>query len=156
VLKEVKNMAKSTFKAESEALSKAASTLKMRVEVSEEKDDTIIFLVGTSLLEIPRESILSMTEVEGAEGPKVVDVSIDREAKIIQKTLVTAESVIGAVTGDIFGVVPKLPGYCYCYCSYCHYCYCYCSYCVCPQAQEASSGITTSFRSPVRTKSGMI
>jgi hypothetical protein len=153
MLREVRNMAKSTYQAESEALSKAAPALKMRVQVSEEKDDTIIFLVGTSLLEIPRKSILSMTEVEGAEGPKVVDVSIDREAKIIQKTLVTTESAIGAVTGDIFGRIPDIGiGYCFCYC---RYCYCYCSYCFChcvQQAEEAGRGISPSFRSPVRTK----
>jgi hypothetical protein len=70
-----------------------------------------------------------MTEVEGAEGAKIVDVSIDREAKIIQKTLVTPGSAIGAVTGDVFGDISGMvmQGDCKCLCECKCHCDCKCS-----------------------------
>lgn len=92
-------MGNSKYQMEVDALSKVTSTIKIRGNVLEETDATVTLQVGNSLFEIPRTSISSMTDVE-SEGTKskTVDVSIGREAKIIYKTLVTPDMVVGAIT----------------------------------------------------------
>lgn len=100
-----------------DALSKATSTITIRGKVFEETVDTVTLHVGNSLYEIPRKSILSMTDVEGAEA-KTVDVSIDRGAQIIQKTLVTPDSIVGAITSRASSGIagPKFGNWCECVC----------------------------------------
>jgi RNase P/RNase MRP subunit p29 len=149
-----------------DVLSRAASTLSIRGRLFEETEDAVTVQTATSLFEIPREFIGSMTEVEAAEGAKTVDMSVAREAKIIQKTLVPTDKMVGAVTGRYFEpgfhVGELEPGFsasdCDCACTDCNCdcncaCECKCK-CDCTDVSLGIAGVSPTdvgphFRTPI-------
>lgn len=146
------NLEESKFRKEIAALSKAASALSIRGLLFEETEDAVTIQTTTSMFEVPREFIVSMTEEKTAEGTKTVDISLAREAKIVQKALVTPDELVGAVTSKYFEqglrVRESSPGIrasdCDCACTDCN-CVCVCDCdckCACDCTDDKSLGIT--------------
>ena len=100
-------------------------------ELVDETDEAITIKTGNSLFEIPREFVKRVSPVESTGGQKLVDALISRDAKIMQKTLVTGELVSG-VTAGVSGAIADWPWHCHCRCiCQCRPCYCYyCRPCV--------------------------
>lgn len=100
----------------------ALSGTTMCGEMIEETDESVTIKTGNSLFEIPREFVKKVTQLESKEQ-RSVEVSISRDAKIVQKNLITAKEISGvyAVGADAVAAA-YWPWYCYCYC----YCFCFC------------------------------
>lgn len=84
-------------------------SISLRGRILEEDKDSITIQMANSLLQIPREFIEGMSDIdgisdkEGADKSRLVEVSFTKDAKIVQKTLVTPKGAIaGAITADSF------------------------------------------------------
>jgi hypothetical protein len=83
--------------------------LSLQGKLLEEDKDSITIQMANSILQVPREFIESMSDIEGisstegADKSRLVEVTFTKDAKIIQKTLVTPKGAIaGAITADRF------------------------------------------------------
>ena len=102
--------------------------------------------VGGSLIDIPKDSILSRRDVEAqgdAGTAKLVDITIEKDAKVMQRIPVTASSVLGL---ESFGGQVSA---CACACE----CNCACD-CACGSQEEWTRFLRTmAFRNPMIPRS---
>lgn len=99
---EMVNLEESKLRKEIDLLSKVALAPSIRGRLVEDTEDAVTIQTISSLFEVPREFIVRMTEEEATGGTKTVDISLANEAKIVQKALVTADDLVGAVTSKQF------------------------------------------------------
>jgi hypothetical protein len=123
-------------------------------QLFQEDDDSITLQIGGSLIDIPKESVLTRRDSDvraGAREPRNVDVTVTSEAKIMQRIPATASS-ISAFGGGIGqgGLIPSLlagggQSACACACN----CNCACE-CACSSKEEMAQFLQTmAFRNPM-------
>lgn len=124
----------------SEVIEALEGELVLRGCLFEEEQDSITIKTRGSLFEIPRQYIKCMKEVSSSEGRKIVEVCLAKDAKLIQRILVTIPDLVGRGPGS---VADGGSGACACACQ----CNCACD-CACSQgftSEMAGAG----FRRPM-------
>jgi hypothetical protein len=113
-----------------------AGQLTFKGTVFEDRPDAITIQVGASLFEIPKSFVLATKELEGAEGKKTVELTIASNARVVQKILTTAQTLVSRFPG-----VAADGGACACACN----CNCACE-CACSSRPELAAWVEAAFR----------
>lgn len=117
-------------------------------QLFQEDEDSLTIQVGSALIDIPKKYILTRRDVDaraGTKEAKIVDVTISRDARVIQRVPVTASAIPGLAAGLRPGDVSA----CACACE----CNCACD-CACGSSQEMAQFLRSmAFRNPMVARS---
>ena len=105
----------STFEKKKEALKRPLP--KVSGKVVAETEESLVISSGLRLLEIPLGSIARKTEEEDADGNVAVDLALERDAEIIQSSLVAVDAPKDILSGDIFEIISVDVVGCNCNCN---------------------------------------
>lgn len=84
-------------------ISHLEKSLSLQGELVEEDENSITIQITNSLLQIPKDFVQNMSNIETNDKSRMIVVSLTKDAKIIQKTLVTPEEALACtITANIF------------------------------------------------------
>lgn len=91
-------------------LTNRQSVVSIRGRLISKTESSVTMLIGSSLLEIPYQSIKNSEEIDSIDVPKTVELDIAKETKLLYKTVISAEAAADFSIGEtVRGKKPLWP-----------------------------------------------